>query len=65
MCGWGEGDACSVPGRSDPLEKGMATSYSILARTIPGTEEPGGLCSPWGRKVGDATGKVHTIILKD
>ena len=43
----------------------MATSYSILARTIPGTEEPGGLCSPWGRKVGDATGKVHTIILKD
>ena len=43
----------------------MATSFSILAGTIPGTEEPGGLCSPWGRKVGDATGKARNIILKD
>ena len=30
-------------GREDPLEKGMATHSSILAREIPWTEEPGGL----------------------
>ena len=27
----------------DPLEKGMATHFSILAWKIPLTEEPGGL----------------------
>ena len=32
-------------GREDPLEKGMATPYSILAWRIPWTEEPGGLQS--------------------
>ena len=32
-------------GREDPLEKGMATHSSILARRIPWTEEPGGLQS--------------------
>ena len=32
-------------GWEDPLEKGMATHYSILARRIPRTEEPGGLQS--------------------
>ena len=30
---------------NDPLEKGMATYSSILARRIPWTEEPGGLQS--------------------
>ena len=30
-------------GWEDPLEKGMATCSSILARRIPWTEEPGGL----------------------
>ena len=30
-------------GQEDPLEKGMATHSSILARTIPWTGEPGGL----------------------
>ena len=30
-------------GQEDPLEKGMATHYSILAWVIPWTEEPGGL----------------------
>ena len=30
-------------GREDPLEKGMATHSSILAWSIPWTEEPGGL----------------------
>ena len=32
-------------GREDPLEKGMATHYSILAWRIPWTEESGGLQS--------------------
>ena len=30
-------------GQEDPLEKEMATHFSILARKIPWTEEPGGL----------------------
>ena len=29
--------------REDPLEKGMATHSSILAKRIPWTEKPGGL----------------------
>ena len=29
----------------DPLEEGMATHSSLLARRIPWTEEPGGLLS--------------------
>ena len=32
-------------GWEDPLEKGMATQFSILAWRIPWTEEPGGLQS--------------------
>ena len=32
-----------ISGQEDPLEKGMATSSSILAGIIPWTEEPGGL----------------------
>ena len=32
-------------GLEDPLEKGMATHRSILARQIPWTEDPGGLQS--------------------
>ena len=32
-------------GREDPLEKRMATHYSILSWEIPWTEEPGGLKS--------------------
>ena len=30
-------------GREDPLEKGIATLFSILAWRIPSTEEPDGL----------------------
>ena len=30
-------------GQEDPLEEEMATHFSILAWTIPWTEEPGGL----------------------
>ena len=32
-----------IPGQEDPLEKEMATHFSILARAIPWTEEHGGL----------------------
>ena len=35
-----------------PLEKGMATHTSILAWTIPWTEEPGGLQSMGSQRVG-------------
>ena len=36
-------DAGSIPGSGRPLEEGMATHSSVLARKIPRTEEPGGL----------------------
>ena len=36
----------------DPLEKGMATYFSILAWRIPWTEEPGGLQSIESQRVG-------------
>ena len=39
-------------GWDDPLEKGMATHYSILAWRIPWTEEPGGLLSVGSQGVG-------------
>ena len=34
-----------IPGQEDPLEKQMATNFSILAWEIPRTEEHGGLQS--------------------
>ena len=40
-------------GQEDPLEKEMATHFSILAWRIPGTEEPSGLL--WGRTESDTT----------
>ena len=36
--------------REDPLEKEMATHFSILAWKIPWTEEPGGLQSMGSQK---------------
>ena len=39
-------------GQEDPLEKEMATHYSILAWRIPGTEEPGRLQSMGLQRVG-------------
>ena len=39
-------------GQDDPLEKGMATYSSILARRISWTEKPGGLQSEWSQRVG-------------
>ena len=37
-------------GWDDPLEKEMATHYSILAWKIPWTEETWWGYTPWGRK---------------
>ena len=34
-------DVDSIPGQEYPLEEGLATHSSILARKIPLTEEPG------------------------
>ena len=39
-------------GRKDPLEKGMLTHSSILARITPWTEEPGRLQSVESQRVG-------------
>ena len=39
-------------GLEDPLEKEMATRFSILAWKIPWTEEPGGLQSMGSQRVG-------------
>ena len=41
-------------GWEDPLEEGMATYSSILARRIPWTEQPGGLQSLGLQRVGHA-----------
>ena len=42
---WNAGNPASIPGSGRTLEKGMATHSSILAKTIPWTEEPGRLQS--------------------
>ena len=39
-------------GQEDPLEKGVATHYSILAWRIPWTEEPGSLQPMGSQRVG-------------
>ena len=39
-------------GQKDPLERGMATHYSILAQRIPWTKEPGRLQSVRSQRVG-------------
>ena len=38
--------------QDDPLEQGMATHSSILAWSIPWTEEPGGLESMGSQRIG-------------
>ena len=50
-----------------PLEEGMTTYSSVLAQTIPWTEEPGGY-SPWGHKESDPSevtelSHTHTHLL--
>ena len=59
------GDAGSIPGQEDPLEKEMATHSSILAWEIPWTEEPGGLQSIGKRAKHNLATKQqqHTICL--
>ena len=39
-------------GQDDPLEEGMATHSSVLAWSIPRTEEPGGLQSVVSHRAG-------------
>jgi len=39
-------------GREDPLEKGMATQFSILSWRVPWSEEPGGIYSMGSQRVG-------------
>ena len=51
------GDPSLIPESEDPLEKEMASHSSILARTIPWTEEPGSY-SPWGCKESDMSGRL-------
>ena len=48
------GDVGLIPELGDPLEKEMATHFSILAWEIPWTGEPGGLQS-MGHKELDTT----------
>ena len=45
------GDPGLILGWEDPLEKGMAIHFSILAWKIPCTEEPGGLQSMRSQRV--------------
>ena len=57
-----------IPGWEDPLEKGMAAYSSILAWSIPWTEEPGAWWanSPLGRKESDPTERLtQTHPFKD
>ena len=49
-------------GQEDPLEKEMATHFSILAWRIPQTEELGGLQST-GCKESDTTERLHFHFL--
>ena len=46
------GEAHSILGQDDPLEKEMATHSGILAWRIPWKEEPGGLQSTGSYRVG-------------
>ena len=49
-------------GLEDPLEEGMATHSSILAWSIPWTEEPGGLQSLGSQRVGHDQEHTHVHI---
>ena len=56
------GDTGLILGWEDPLEKEMATHYSILAWEIPWTEEPGGL-NLWSCKESDRPEKITLYLL--
>ena len=49
-------------GREDPLEEGMATHSSILARRIPWTEKPGGATVQGGRKESETTERLTVSL---
>ena len=49
------GELGSIPGEEDPLEKEMATHFSILTWKIPWTEEPAGLRSRESQRVNGVT----------
>ena len=51
-------------GQEDPLEKGVATHYSIIARRIPWTEELAGY-SPRGHKKSDMTERLTLSLFID
>ena len=48
----GTGNVGSVPGLEDPLEKAMATHFSVLAWRILWIKEPGRLQSVGSQRVG-------------
>ena len=49
-------------GQEDPLEKVMATHSSILARRIPGTEQPGMQQSMGCKELDIAEAHLHTHL---
>ena len=51
-------------GQEDPLEKGMATQSSVLARRIPWTEEPGRLQFMGSYEL-DSTGRLNTSTFRN
>ena len=62
------GDASSIPGREEPLEKKMATHSSILAWKILWTEEPGeaavhGVAKSQTRLRQSTTTECHMLFL--
>ena len=52
-------------GWEDPLEKEMATHFSILAWRIPWTEEPGGLQSTGSQRVGHNWATSLSFFLRE
>ena len=46
-------------GQEDPLEKEMATHFSMLAWKIPATEEPGGLSTHTHKHYTYNTSQIH------
>ena len=51
-------------GQEDPLEKEIATYFSILAWRIPWREDPGRLWSVGSQRVGPDQGTEHGTLLK-
>ena len=49
-------------GWEDPLEKGMATHFSIIAWRIPWTEEPGRLQSMGSQELDTTEQLMHTYF---